>query len=323
MCPSVAIGPATGYPSWHWVGADPARELNKYFKVVVYDREMPQTDVCFIVKRIPSPKHLDKLRQLGSRIIYMPIDAFRNEAHILEHANVLSGCDLIIVHSESLLPYFKSFAPTLFVDHYGKYFLPQLRCYLSSGYALWVGAAQNLPYLLQYLETRQLDLEIRILSDIETPKMQRKAAQIADRIGMPILFEPDKVNGHRMYAWSPELQEKMFVEAKAAIDIKGTEFNQQHKPPTKILQYICSGIPVAINGCAAARYFAQRGLAIPDPSESRWLTPEYHEDICRTAKRLRPELTVEAIGVQYKRFVEFVLEGYAAETMHAIDCGGS
>ena len=118
------------------------------------------------------------------------------------------------------------------------------------------------------------------------------------------------LNGCRIFPWFEVPQRQLMQQAKAAIDIKGGAWlgtgnnapdywQQQVKPPTKGQQFVCSGIPLAINkDNYCCDYFKARGLELAGPEEpDRWLSRDYWEQTRRLAEALRPQLTLERIGV--------------------------
>jgi hypothetical protein len=309
MAVTVAFGPENGAPSWEWVGADIANELCKYYNVLTYKRtEVPAADVIFFIKHIPRSEQFEEYRATGAKLVFVPIDYFRDESHINEYRGFLSNCDLIVAHAQSLVGYFQPHAPTHLIEHHGKYFLPELHPYRSDGYALWVGGVENVPPLLEYIEQNPLEIELRILTNLQHPQMRKKAKNAANRNGIPMKIDGDRLNGFQTYPWSVGLQADMFREARVAIDIKGASFNQQNKPPTKAQQFVASGIPIAMNSCGVSSYFAQYGLTIPAPQDARWLSIDYHEEVQKIAPMLRSNLTLPSIGSQYKKLVERVLQ---------------
>jgi hypothetical protein len=308
----VAFGPRSRAPSWDWVGASTARELRKYFNVSSFGpREIPIADVVVVLKTPLSRGAMGMLGHRGTRVIFAPIDYFRDIRHIQEHAEFLRRCDLLLLHSEAMAPYFEGLAPTRLIEHHGKYFLPMLPPFKDKGFALWVGGFQYLPHLLHYLQNNRLGIPVKILTDTNCSAGRRSAITLARRLGVGMRFSGSTVNGVEMYRWSAQLQAKMMWQAKAAIDIKGDSFNQQSKPPTKAQKYICSGLPLAMNAGWSVQYFQRRGLCIPLPTDPRWLSREYYQEVCDTACNLRPQLSLETIGLQYKKLIEHVLRSCA------------
>ena len=135
----------------------------------------------------------------------------------------------------------------------------------------------------------------------------RIAAHLAGHaIGVSISFGAGAINGYPAMPWSADGQQAMMGECKAAIDIKGDDFAQRTKPPTKGQQFVASGIPFACNrDSATARYFIARGFtpAVPD-DVTRWFSRGYWEETRQFAERLRPGLTLAAVGRTYRDWID-------------------
>lgn len=301
----VALGPESSAASWHWIGQDIANELASRFDVTVFGKgSIPIADVLILIKHVPSPDQIAVAQANRCRIVYMPVDHFRDEGHIQRSARFLKACALIAIHSHALAPYLRGLAPIQCVDHYGKFFLPKLASYKERGYALWVGTLEHVPFLLQYLERHPPPLELKILTNVDSARALASAAQVARRLRIQIRVQDDRINGIEALRWSADLQTRMLSEAKAAIDIKGRSFNQRMKPPTKAQQFVCSGVPLAMNPCGITQHMAEHGLDIPLPSDDRWLTRSYYEKVYSVAQRLRPTLTLAHIAGQYRAMIE-------------------
>jgi hypothetical protein len=304
----IAIGPQSHLTSWTWIGADIATRLAARAEIICFKRgEVARADVVLIVKDLIALHQHANPRNDKSKLIYLPVDRFHSLRHLESRISDLQQCDLLLVHSSGLIPYLTQFARVSYIDHYGKFFLPELAEYRQSGYILWIGAIENLPFLLHYLKSHRLPLKTKALTDLDNPIGRSVACKLARRFGMT--FEHERGGGEdlEILPWSPRLQSQMMAEAKAAIDIKGNGFNQQLKPPTKAQQFICSGIPLAMNVCDAVAYFEDHGLSIADPTEPRWLSREYHNEIRAVATRLRPRLTLESVTRDYWRAIQMVL----------------
>jgi hypothetical protein len=310
MAITVAIGPEKDSPSWRWIGQDMAKELRKRYAVCEFNTDaLPRAQVIIYIKALPSIDHFRRLKEQGSRVIYLPIDHFRSRLHIARSGRRLRLCDLIAVHSPDLLPYFRRFSVTTSVDHHGRFFLPEISAFKESGYALWIGAVQHLPFLLLYLRSNRVPIAIRLLTDRDNGLGRKIAIEQAKSLGIEMDFRDHQINGLDAFVWSPQLQAEMMCQAKAAIDIKGSDFNQLMKPPTKAQQFVCSGIPLAMNPSGPVRYFRQLGLAVPEPTDSSWLTVDYYMEVSRIAASLRIRLTAESVGAEFCRLVEIVTRG--------------
>jgi len=309
----VALGPRSPYVSWQWVGEDIVGELSKHFDVTIFgDGEVPAVDALIVIKQILSPRQMAAAKANGSRVFYVPVDYFRGVWHIRQRARFLKACDLILLHAPALAAYLKQYAPVRFVDHHGKFSLPTPAEYKETGYALWIGAIENLPYLLCYLRDKPLPIEVKVLTNSDDPPARETAVRRARELGAEFRLGPGTINGMEMQRWSPQLQSQMMYEAKAAIDIKGPGFNQIMKPPTKAQKYVCSGLPLAMNACPITQYLNTLGLPVPEPTDGRWLTRAYHGEVCGVAQRLRPSLTLESVAATYKTLVEQSARQHAA-----------
>ncbi len=307
MMPQVAIGPRSAFASWDWVGHDLAQALLPRFAVCTFENGcIPAARVVLFIKDVPSAAQLGMVHAVGSRIIYVPIDYFRNERHIRRHAAFLSACNLVVVHSPALVPYFLPYARVQTVDHHSKYCLATCATFKESGYALWIGVLQNLPYLLHYLERHVPAIEIKILTNARNASALVNARTVARRLRIKFRWDGEAVNGYALYPWSEATQALMMNDAKAAIDIKGEAFNQRMKPPTKAQKFLCSGLPLAMNSGPISDYIARHGLDIPQPSDGRWLSREYYDQVCVFARRLAPSLTLEHVAAKFAGFIEEV-----------------
>lgn len=306
---ALAIGPERDYPSWNWVGPDTAREMEKYFTVSIfgsYDK-VPDADVIMIVKDRPPMAFVETARRMASKLIYLPIDFYGGADQIRRDADFLGACDLVLCHCETLMDFFRPYSARVgFVEHHGKYMLPAPAAYKQSGYVLWVGGCQYLPYLMRWLEDHPISCEIKILTNFNDRRARIAARLLAAEIGVPLRFTEGSVNGHEIRIWSEGEQLAMLRACKAAIDIKGTDFNQAHKPPTKAQQFVGSAIPFACNpNSYAARYFRDRGLDLANPrAEDRWFSREYAAESRTFSRALRELTSLETVGRAYKTHID-------------------
>lgn len=307
----IAFGPERDFPSWDWVGFDTSRELSKYYQMVGYNVERttpPDCDVLFIIKVRPSDQFIGDARHKGSRIVYCPIDFYESEAQLASDADFLRSCDMVLVHSERLLPLVRSYCPNShFVEHHSRYSLPEVAEYKENGFVLWVGGCQYLAYLIGWLEQHPIGAEVKILTDIDKAWSRRGARRYAS---ISLSRKMTSIGGCEVYPWSEKSQFDMLRECKAAIDLKQIEiFNQFYKPPTKAQKYIGSGIPFAVNpGSYSAEYFRTRGFVTASPSETdRWFSRDYFEETRRFGLKLREYTSLEAVGRKYRELIELLL----------------
>ena len=308
----VALGPARDVPSWSWVGFDTARELSKYYDVVLYDSwsTPPACDVLLIVKERPPGRFVSAAQRNGSKLVYCPIDAHRDQDHLTREADIFRACHMVLLHSERLLPLVRPYCEnTHFVEHHARFATAAMADYKDEGYVLWVGGYQYVPYLLRWLEHHPIEHELRILTNIDNHRSRHAARLFAAEIGMklPISRDACTAAGYPVLPWSERCQAEMMRDCKASLDVKLTDnFNQYHKPPTKAQQMIVSGIPFAINPESySADYFRRRGFELASPSDpARWLSWEYWEATRRCGESLRERLSLAAVGSRYRELID-------------------
>jgi hypothetical protein len=289
---TIAIGPEKDIPSWNWVGFDLSRELSKYYNVKVFRKyqEISDPELCIFIKE-PCPSNLLwNLKRQKTKLIYFPIDYYQNYQSINESKYFLSQYDAIFAHSKRLLKLLKPINPkSFYIEHNNKFALKDIAEYKENGYVIWVGGYEHLIHLINYLQNNSLDLNIKALTNYNNPNSLRAA----ENAGLTSI--PDNIE---LYEWSESLQYIMMQNAKAAIDIKGNNFSQYTKPPTKAQKYISSGIPFACNHDASAiEYFAAMNFQITEPKDTmRWFSREYYDETIMITKRLKHTLDLETIG---------------------------
>ncbi len=261
----VAFGPAIrGRGSWEWVGADLQRELSKYFTTVTFgaDWDVPDCDVLIAVKHRP-PLELVHRIQHRSRIVYCPLDYYPSASRIESHAETLRKCDLIVVHCHRLRKHFERYTAVEYMDHHTKYAAPFADDYKPEGFILWVGVRNNLRPLVRWVNEHPLPCELCVSTNL--PHVNTNPAELGFRADRNIRLEP----------WSAPRQLELMAEAKAAIDIKGGDFQHQHKPPTKALDFIASGMPLAMNpDSSPVEFLARLGFQVALPTDpDHWSFP--------------------------------------------------
>lgn len=309
--PVIAFGPERKSPSWEWVGYDSARELSKTSRMIVYDdmrSNPPECDVLFIVKSRPRPEFLVKARERGSRIVYCPVDIYQSPAEIDRDAGFLAACDMVLVHNERLLPLLGRHCPnTHFVEHHGRFTLPEMTDFKEDGFVLWVGGCQYMAHFLSWLQLHPIKNEVKILTDLDRMWKKRGARRYSS---ISLRLERRELAGCKLYRWSERKQLEMMRECKAAIDIKRLDdFNQYTKPPTKAQKFIASGIPFAANpGSYTEEYFRLRGFSVASPEDpDRWFSRSYWEETREFGRKLRESTSLEAVGRRYRELIESIL----------------
>ncbi|HUI25428.1 MAG TPA: hypothetical protein VL403_05030, partial [Candidatus Kryptonia bacterium] len=311
---TIAFGSVRDQPSWNWVGFDTARELSKHYDVGIYDSwsRVPDCDVLFVIKDRPPDRFIHEAQAKRTKLVYCPIDVYQGHDHLIRDADFLRACAMVVVHCERLKPLVQPYCGnTHFVDHHNRYALDVMVDYKSTGFLLWIGGCQYVPYLVRWLEHHPIDYEVKILTDIDNYRARHvgriNAAEIGMRFG--VYRSTTSIAGCEVYRWSERRQAEMMRECKAALDIKMTDkFEQAHKPPTKAQQYVASGIPFAINPDSySAEYFRRRGFEVASPADAKqWLSREYWEATRTYGEQLRAATSIEAVGARYRELIESI-----------------
>jgi len=300
----LAVGPAWDYPSWNWVGADTARELAKYADVALFEsfRGIPPCDAIMFVKHRPPLALARALRGRRIKLVYVPVDVYASRGENHRDRTLLKTFDLVLAHNELLLECLRPYCSRVgLVEHHGKYTLAEMAPYKPDGYVLWIGGLQHAPYLMDWLERHPTPQEVRILTDTGNRIAAGEALSLARRLDIRFEVGPRSINGHGLHKWSEAEQRRMMQECKVAVDVKGEDFSQSTKPPTKAQKFISSGIPFACNcETAASQYFRKLGFELASPlEEETWLSRDYWLRTRRFAEDLRSRIAIETVGRDY------------------------
>lgn len=301
--PIVAFGPEmNGFGSWDWVGSDMAEELNSAFTTLTFSGEVPACDIVVFVKFKPP---LDVLEQVSRRaaVVYAPVDFYGAAAEIDGDYRSLNLCDLILVHCERLARYFSAYARVQYVDHHLKFQSRLRESYREEGPLLWVGVRSNLPPLAEWVNRHGLPGEMWLL----TNPAEESRPLVATDYGFQ-----DR-HTIRIETWAPTRHLEWLSLARAAIDIKGDDFRSRHKPPAKALDFIASGIPLAMNGdSSSAQYLADRGFQLANVRDpEHWLSCEYWEQTLQFGRTRLDQLNRRQIGLRWRQFIECTLSDRA------------
>ncbi len=206
-----------------------------------------------------------------------------------------SRCSQIVIHCERLRPFFTPFAPVVYLDHPVKFAAPLRRVFRPDGNLLWVGVRSNLPPLVEWVNRHPLPLPLDVLTNFEQPGRPPVPADFGFRSDVPI----------HLHNWSPEGHLKLTAGARAALDIKGDDFCSRHKPPAKAIDFIASGLPLAMNGDSSpVEYLAGLGFTVADPLDtSRWLSEDYWRETVLCGKMLRRRLTGPPIAARVRQII--------------------
>jgi hypothetical protein len=298
---TVAIGPVMpGWGSWDWVGADLLVELAKYYRTVAFcDLQVPDCDVLIVVKHaLPA----DLIQHLARRaaVLYCPIDYYGAAEDIEADREMLSACSRVLIHCEDLRPFFAPHCPAVeYVDHHVKFVAPLRHQFQPKGSLLWVGVRTNLPPLVEWVNANPLPGELRVLTNLENPHSIPRPAELGFKDTTSV----------RILHWSAVLQIQLTASCAAALDIKGNDFRSAHKPPAKAIDFIASGVPLALNpDSSPARHLSRLGFGVASPLHPEvWFSRWYWEESREFGKRLRQELTLECIGDRFKEIIDSAL----------------
>ncbi|MBL8799297.1 MAG: glycosyltransferase [Planctomycetia bacterium] len=301
--PRLAFGPAMpGWGSWEWVGLDLVQELTNDFSIVVFDPwDVPDSDAVVLVKHAPPADWLERLAP-DVRLIFCPIDFYPNAAAIADDERFLRRCARVVVHCERLRPYFAPFAPVSYLDHPIKFAAP-LRCaFQPTGDLLWVGVRSNLPPLVDWVNRQPLPLPLDVLTNFEDPRRPPTPAELG--------FQRDGMV--RLHPWSAERHLEFAAAARAALDVKADDFRSRHKPPAKAIDFVASGLPLAVNpGGSAAEHLARCGLVLADPRDvDRWLSEGYWRETVQCSRMLRQCATSARVTSEFRRLIAEVVREF-------------
>jgi glycosyltransferase involved in cell wall biosynthesis len=299
---AVAIGPRMpGWGSWEWLGADLAAALRGRFEVREFDgADVPACDAVVVVKHALPVEVVEALSR-RARVVYAPVDHCGSVADIDAAHPMLRRCSRIVVHSERLRRCFAPYTRVEYVDHHVKFVTGEPVDVPDDGEVLWVGVRTNVPYLGEWLRRHPLPCPLRVLTNFENPGSPPSATELG------LGGVPDVVLEH----WTPETHLRRLGGARGALDVKGFDFRQWHKPPAKALDFVAAGLPLAMNReSSAVEHLRERyGFDVPTPLETdRWFSRAYRDETLELAVRLRGELSLERIALRWAGIVEEVLD---------------
>lgn len=309
----IAFGPSSHVPSWEWVGVRMARLLQGSFDVMFFDdfATMPDASIIVIVKNQPPRAFVEAALSRQIRLVYLPIDRYPSAEAIEVDAWFLGACGLVLSHSTALLPYLKPHARRVgLIEHESIYALDALADFKPDGFVLWIGACEHLPHIIGWLQHHDVGAEVKLVTNYRNKSARMEAHMCAHRMGIKLEFGDETINGHEAVLWTKESQARLMRECKAAIDIKGADFNQATKPPTKAQQFLASGIPFACNsGSSVADYLKWRGFAVADAEDpERLFSRGYWQETQAFAPKLRAWTSASAIGRNFEDALKGLLD---------------
>ncbi|MBI3467732.1 MAG: hypothetical protein HY000_32390 [Planctomycetes bacterium] len=300
----VAIGPENpSFPSWNRMGADLARELAADSDAAVFQDVIPDADAVVFIKFLPGPEELQEVRR-RSAIVYCPFDVYGAAAEIDADALRLRCCDRIVVHCRRLLQYFQRYAQASYLDLHVKFAIPTRQSTPADGPILWVGEESNIPLLASWVNRHSLPARLVVIADVQ-PWTR------AEELGF---LQADSV---RVECWSPGMQSAYLARCRAALDIKGDDFRARHKPPADALDYLASGVPLAMNReSSAVHHFRELGFEIADPLDvARWLSPEYAAECVRFGQAISELWSLRRLGLRWRVLLQEVVTAHRAASL--------
>lgn len=286
----IGLGPETPeFGSWNWLAADLAKELSVDHDVVLFREVIPEVDALIFFKFLPDLESLSVLNQ-RSTVIFCPVDIYGSAAEIDADIARLRYCNQIVVHSQRLIPYFQSYARTAYIDHHLKYVMPTRREVVTEGPVLWVGEQSNLSPVLEWATSNKiLADELVILSNASAEVIAEHRCLI-------------DLRNIRFDSWSAENHLAWIIRCRCAIDIKRDDFRARHKPPAKALDFLASGVPLAINQpSSSVEHIRAMGLNVPSPEQlSRWLSVDYAIECQRFGHELVATHSINQIGGRWR-----------------------
>lgn len=291
----LAFGPETHWASWDWI-VEPLRpHLQRWYEISTWGDAPPrEADVIVCLKFLPDNNELAAVSE-RAKVIYCPVDIYGTSHEIDADACRLLECARIVVHNHRLPRYFAPYGPVSCLDHQVRFVNARPMRPRPNGPILFVGIRGNLPPLVEWVGKHPLPAPLLILTD----------ADEAGHVPTPVQLglDPQSTSVER---WTSEIHLKRISEARAAIDIKGSDFRARHKPAAKAVDFIAAGLPLAMNADASAvEYLADWGFEVADPRDvERWLSASYRDETVRLGAALRELLSVERIAWRFRQIVE-------------------
>lgn len=294
MTPHVAFGPISTAQSWAWVGEALALELGRtgWKTSMFHGREEPDdAHVWVFVKARPTEEVVRTAQRLGIRTVYAPIDYYEDERDLRTDA-LLPEFDLVLAHSEALVPHLAHRCRRVErIEHHVKHGLDTIRPWRErkpTDRIAWIGHTSNLQSLFDWLDDNDDGRRIQKILTLVTEAKRDLGNQFPMARRMKTL------------TWSESMHRNVLEKSIAILDIKGNDFQQRMKPPTKAQQYVWSGIPLAMNlDSGPAHWMRLEGLKLADPrDEAMWFSKAYWEKTSVMAQKLRGLLSLERIGAR-------------------------
>ena len=129
------------------------------------------------------------------------------------------------------------------------------------GNLLWVGVRSNLPPLVDWVNDHPLPGPLDVLTNLEDPARPPTQPEVGFRPGIPVT----------VHDWTPQRHIEMTAAARAPCSTsRATTSGSRHKPPAKGIDFIASGVPLAMNpDSSTAEHLARMGFDLVDPAGRR------------------------------------------------------
>jgi hypothetical protein len=273
-----------------------ARALSADFTTKTFQAcQVPSADVFVVVKHAPPAEWVERTPH-HAKIIYAPVDAYGSAAEIDADSGWLRRCARIIVHCQRLRKYFAPYAPVEYLDHHVKFAGPMRESFEPSGRLLWVGVRSNLAPLVEWVNGHELPAALDVVTNLEEPGYVPSLAEVGFRADAEI----------RIHDWSPKLQLALTATARGAIDIKGDDFRSRHKSPAKAIDFLASGLPLAMNADSSpVEHLGRMGFEVASPLDpERWLSRAYWDETRRFGLAVREMLSLERVARRWRLVIE-------------------
>lgn len=272
------LGPVMpGWGSWEWLGQAmmPVFQEHGDVEAFRYEEEPPADGLIVIIKHPPPTHWWQTIQARRLPVIYAPVDYYDSTNAIDADAAWLSELRHIIIHCHRLQGCFAPYAPVTYIDHQLRFFTDQLVMPRANGPILWVGVHSNLPPLVEWLHSNRLSKPLHVLTNLDQADPRE--------LGFP------KEQIVTIEKWSPARHLGMLAKASAAIDVKGDDFRSRHKPPTKALDYLASGLPLAMPACSSvSEHLLGLDFKLADANDDElWFSHEYLRQCHTSGKAIR------------------------------------
>lgn len=233
----IAIGPeAPEFGSWDWIGStlrEACADVGMQVETFADPAAPPPAEIVIYVKFLPTAERLAELSR-HSNIVFMPVDIYGSVAEIVAYADRLRTLSLVLVHSRRLVRYFSNVCPTEFIDHPLRYITSSRISLADRRPLIWLGRRCNLMPSLTWWQRAAADRPLTVVTN-GVEHLQPTISRLRPTAHINLL------------EWTPETHLQVLTMGGTAIDIKGTDFRERHKPPAKTFDYLASGIPVITN----------------------------------------------------------------------------